>query len=484
MNIHQAKTNSSETLDPKDWEVFRNAAHDMLDTAISHMKNAGSGRVWTPYPAEYKSALRTPLPKGAAGIESTKSQIAELLPYGAGNTHPRFFGWVQGSGTPSNLLADIASAALNANLGGRDHGAIYVERQVVDWCRQMMSFPDTASGLVVTGTSIATLVALKAARDRALAWKGRRAGVQAAQLVGYTSEQTHSCVARTFDILGLGTDALRKIPVKSDYCLDISALEEAIASDKAAGHSPFALIGTAGTVNTGAIDDLNALAEIGKRENLWFHIDGAFGALGMLSNALRTKLEGLEKADSVAFDFHKWMHVNYDAGCVLIRSEKDHYRAFSERPEYLKSMQRGIGAGHPWPVDYGPELSRGFRALKVWAQLTEHGVDKLARVIERNCLQANYLASRVEANTTTELMAPVSLNICCFRVLQEGLDEQSLDTLNEEIVFRLQEEGTAAPSTTKLKGRTAIRVNITNHRTQKRDIDLLFERALEISKDI
>ena len=242
---------------------------------------------------------------------------------------------------------------------------------------------------------------------------------------------------------------------------------------------PFALIGTAGSVNMGAIDPLDALADIAAEEELWFHVDGAFGAIGMASAVLRPLLQGLSRADSLAFDFHKWMHVNYDAGCVLIRSEDDHRRAFAARPEYLEGATRGLAAGDRWAVDYGPELSRGFRALKVWASFVEHGVDKIGALAERNCEQAAYLGRLVEAAPETELLAPVGLNICCFRVVRPGLDEAALDDLNAEIVLRLQESGIAVPSTTRIKGRLAIRVNITNHRTSERDIDILFEAVLQ-----
>lgn len=471
-------------LDPEDWPAFRASAHAMLDAALDKMQSADQGRVWTPFPPADKQAFRAPLPRGGASAQEVQERIEALLPYGVGNTHPRFFGWVHGSGTPSNLIAEIAATAMNANLGGRDHGAIYVEKQVVEWCRELFGFPEGASGLVVSGTSMATIVALKTARDRALGFGSRTQGVGGARLVGYTSEQTHSCVSRAFDILGLGSDALRKIPTDAAYRIDLEALNRAIASDKAAGLRPFAVIGTAGAVNVGAIDDLEALADIARDEGLWFHVDGAFGASGMLSQDVRPRLAGLERADSLAFDFHKWMHVTYDAGFVLMRSEKDHRRAYTERPDYLVATERGLSAGNPWPVEYGPELSRGFRALKIWAQLAEHGTDKLGALVRQNCAQAAYLGGLVEADEQTELMAPVALNICCFRVRFADHDDATLDRLNDEIVMRLHESGIAVPSTTRLRGRLAIRVNITNHRTRMADMDLLFNAVLAMAQDV
>lgn len=476
-----------QTLDPTDWNAFRAQAHRLLDASIDRMERYSEGPVWTPLPQDIQADYQAPLPSKGIGSEAIQSHLTALLPYGVGNTHPRFFGWVHGSGTPGNLLADITAAALNANLGGRDHGAMYVEKQVVNWCRELFEFPETSSGLIVSGTSIATIVALKAARDRCFDFSSRKAGLQKSdlgQLVGYTSAQTHSCVARAFDILGLGSDALRKISVNENFEIDTSALQLAITQDRAAGLTPFVIVGTAGAVNVGAIDDLETLADIAQAEKLWLHIDGAFGALGVLCEQLRPRLTGIKRADSLAFDFHKWLHVNYDAGFILMRSEASHRRAFSERPEYLKGAERGLAAGNPWPVEYGPELSRGFRALKIWTQLAEHGTDKLGALIAQNCAQAAYLKTLVDAHPHMDMVAPVAMNICCFRYGAPGQDELTVDRLNDEIVMQLQIQGLAAPSTTLVNGRNAIRVNITNHRTTRADLDMLIREIDRIGQDL
>lgn len=471
-------------LDPTDWAAFRQSAHDLLDAAIDKMAANREGRVWTPFPPEMKAAFAQPLPKEGQGEAEIAGQLAALLPYGVGNTHPRFFGWVHGSGTPQNLLAEIAAAAINANAGGRDHGAIYVERQVIAWCREMFGFPETASGLIVSGTSLATVIAVKAARDARLDFRSRKEGICGDRLVGYASTEAHACNARAFDILGLGTDALRRIPVNDTYEMDTDALRAAIQSDRAAGLTPFLVIGTAGTVNTGATDPLAELSEIAKAESLWFHVDGAFGALARLSPDHAGRFAAISLADSIAFDFHKWLHVNYDAGCVLVRDEAHHRHAFSDRPDYLKGTERGIAAGNPWPVEYGPELSRGFRALKVWSQIAGFGTERLGAAIARNCAQAAYLSDKVAADSRFELLAPARLNICCFRLRPDGLAETALDALNEEIVLRLQEGGIAAPSTTRLKGRLAIRINLTNHRTEDSDLDLLLTEIVRIGEEV
>ena len=438
-------------------------------------------------PDEVKQALAEALPIEPQGTEKVCDDFVRLvLPYATGNTHPRFFGWVHGSGTPGAIIADTFAAAMNANLGGRDHGAIYVERQVVDWCRELFDFPDTASGLVVSGTSMATFIALTTARYAKAGYDVRHRGVQAEEykLVGYSSEEAHSCIARTFDYMGIGQDALRVVPVDDHYRMDTAALRGAILADIDAGNRPFCVIGAAATVNTAAMDDLLAIADICEEFGLWFHIDGAFGAVAALSEKLRPRLKGIERADSIAFDFHKWMHVQYDAAAVLIRREDLHREAFTLRREYLTAAPRGLAGGNPWPCEYGPELSRGFRALKIWFALKEHGIRRIAEKVEDNCRQAAYLAEKVEAHPELELAAPVSLNIVCFRYTAPGKSKDQLTAINGEIVMDLQEQGIAAPSTTTLKGDFAIRVNITNHRTRASDLDILVDAIVAAGRAI
>ncbi len=463
----------TDTLDPENWTQTRAAAHRMLDAALDKMEHATEGPVWQPLPDDLKQALQAPLPQQGAGVAAMQARAQTLLPYGVGNTHPRFFGWVHGAGAASGLIADIAASAMNANLGGRDHGAIYVEKQVVNWVRQMFGFPDAASGLVVSGTSMATIIALKVAREAALGLATRSDGVGAHRLVGYASSQAHNCVARAFDLLGLGAGALRSVPVNAAYEMDLLALAEMIAQDRADGLQPFLLVGTAGSVNVGAFDDLEALADLADKQDMWLHVDGAFGAAGVLSETLRPRLKGIGRADSLAFDFHKWLHVNYDAGFVLVRDGAAHLAAFSSRPDYLQAAKRGLAAGNPWPVECGPELSRGFRALKIWAQLVEHGTDRLGAMISKNCAQARYLARLVQEHPALTLLAPVASSIVCFRYGDS-------DAVNGEIVMQLQESGIAAPSVTTLDGQTVIRVNITNHRTRNSDLDLLVDEVVRL----
>jgi glutamate/tyrosine decarboxylase-like PLP-dependent enzyme len=402
--------------------------------------------------------------------------MQSILPYAAGNAHPGFMGWVHGGGTPVGMLAEMLAAGLNANLGGRDQMPIEVERQVLRWVCELFGFPENASGLFVTGTSMATLIAVLVASRAALGTKVRSQGIAAGskRLMAYTSTGAHNSIARMMDLAGLGTDALRVIPVNAHYEMDIVKLEQAIAEDRAQGYSPFFVAATAGTVNTGAIDPLDAIADVAKRHDLWFHVDGAYGALAMLSPEIAPRLAGLERADSVAFDFHKWGQVPYDAGFILIRDSRQHSDTFASPAAYLRRETSGLAAGSPWPCDFGPDLSRGFRALKAWFTLQVYGVEKLGRVISHTCELAKYLEQRIAQTPELELLAPVSLNIVCFRYRCSDADR-----VNAEIVVALQESGIAAPSATTLDGKLAIRAAIFNHRTNKGDIDTLIKATLE-----
>lgn len=466
-------------LDPQDWPAFRALAHRMLDHALDHVQGVRERPVWQPVPEVVKSALKAEVPQSAQGLEQVCDDfMQQVFPYAAGNTHPRFWGWVNGSGTAGGVVAEMLAATMNSNAGGRDHGAPYVEQQVLQWCKTLYGFPQSASGLVVSGTSMATVIALASARYRVLGRQVRTQGLQQGgeRLVGYTSVEGHACIAGAFDLIGLGSDALRKIPVDEHYRLDMRALAQAVARDRAAGLQPFVVVGAAATVNTGAVDPLAEMADYCEREGLWFHVDGAFGAVAALSERHAPLYRGLDRADSLAFDFHKWMHVPYEAGCVLIRDAEAHLGAFRSRPEYLAESPRGLAGGEFWACDYGPELSRGFRALKVWFTLKEHGVEGIARKAADNCAQARALEAMVRGQPRLQMMAPVGLNIVCFRFRSD--EPGFVDALNEEIVMQLQEEGVAAPSTTTLGGQVAIRVNITNHRSRLADFELLVREVL------
>ncbi|MBZ0308910.1 MAG: amino acid decarboxylase, partial [Anaerolineae bacterium] len=264
--------------------------------------------------------------------------------------------------------------------------------------------------------------------------------------------------------------------------IDVAALEAAILEDKAQGFQPFCIVGCVGTTNTAAIDDLDLLADIAEREGLWFHIDGAFGALAVLSEHIRPGLKGMERADSLAFDLHKWMYVPYEVGCVLVQNEDKHRRTFSMTPDYLSRAERGLSSAKTWLSDYGVQLSREFRALKVWMSIKTHGVEAYGQLIQQNIEQARYLAALVDAEPELERLAPVTLNVVCFRYVREGLSDAELNQLNDELLMDLQESGVAAPTSTLLNGKFAIRAAVTNHRSRRDDFDMFIQKVLELGR--
>jgi glutamate/tyrosine decarboxylase-like PLP-dependent enzyme len=341
--------------------------------------------------------------------------------------------------------------------------------------RQLFGFPDSASGIFVTGTSMANFMALLVARTSFLGPAARQAGLHEGgqTMVAYTSAAAHGCIAKAMDMSGLGTAALRRIPVDDCHRMDLAALEQSIAADRRQGLHPFMIAGTAGTVDTGAVDDLAALADIARRERTWFHIDGAYAALGMLSPDVAPMLAGIERADSLAFDFHKWGQVPYDAGFLLVRDGARHAEAFSSPAAYLQREARGLAGGSPWPCDFGPDLSRGFRALKTWFTFKVLGAQAIGNAISETCRLARYMGERIGMLPELELMAPIALNIVCFRYRCDNAD-----SVNRDIVGDLHESGIAAPSTTIIGGRLAIRAAIVNHRTEAQDIDALLDAVL------
>src|ERR1035441_6691533 len=312
---------ANESLDPSDWAAFRAQAHLMLDDMLGYIEKIRERPVWQPIPEAVRARFLSPAPHLGEELAQVHAEfMQDVLPFTQGNVHPGFMGWVNGGGTPVGMVAEMLAAGLNANLGGRDHIPVEVERQVTAWVREIFGFPQGATGLFVTGTSMANLIAVLIARDAALGYDVRASGVAAEprRLTAYTSNAVHGCVPKAMDIAGLGSDALRQIPTDSRFRIDLAALAEAIQRDREAGFTPFLVVGTAGTVNTGAVDDLAGLADLCRREKLWFHVDGAFGALARLAPDLAPKLNGIERADSVAFDFHKWGQAPYDAGFILV----------------------------------------------------------------------------------------------------------------------------------------------------------------------
>jgi len=465
----------AETLDPKDWSRAAGLAHRIVDDAVAHVSGVRERPVWRPMPPEVEAAFGTPAPEGPMPLDEVYALVRRnVLAYPMGNIHPRFWSWYMGAGNFTGALGDFLAAVQGSNLGGGSHAAALVDQQVVGWLRDMAGMPPTAGGTLVSGGSMANMVGLTVARNAMAGIDLREEGVAALErpLRFYASDQVHSCHRKAVETLGLGNRALRRIATDAAFRIDLAALRTAIREDREAGLKPACIIGTAGTVNSGSVDDLAALADIAAQEEIWFHVDGCIGALVAIAPGNRWRVRGIERADSIALDPHKWLHAPFEVGCALIRDRALHRKTFAVSPEYLKGTARGIASGE-WLHEYGLQTTRGFGALKVWMALMEHGTAKFGRLIDQNIAQAQYLAGLVRRHPGLQLMVEPELNIVCLRLAPAGMAEEALRALNTEIMVRLQETGVAAVSDTVIGGRHCLRVAICNHRTRHDDLYLL-----------
>lgn len=474
-----SSTRDGADLDPEDWDDFRRVAHAMLDDAISYVERIRDRPVWRQPQPSIRERFARPLPTAPSKLDDVLYYVREhIVDYATGNVHPRFMGWVHGAGTPIGIVAEIAASALDMNCGGRNHIGLDVERQITRWMQEALGYPESASGLFLTGSSMANFLAVIVAKVNALGADTRRLGLSASErnLIAYASSEAHVCITQALELSGIGSKNLRRVPTGADGRMNVGSLEAAIAVDLASGLRPFLVVASAGTVNTGAIDPLDEIAKVAAREQIWFHVDGAIGALTSFSPALRPLLTGIEQSDSVALDFHKWGHVPYDAGFLLVRDGEKHKSAFASPAAYLQRANRGLAAGETWPCDLGPDLSRGFRALKTWMTIETLGTAKIGNAILHNCELARYLAEKVDRSQTFVLKAPVALNIVCF-----GLRDTKDSRANRELALDMHGSGIAVPSWTTVGGETVIRCAIVNHRTTRADIDIVFDALCEFA---
>ena len=476
-----------ETLDPQDWGEMRALGHQMIDDAVSYLENVRERPVWQQVPDEVALHFKEPAPEKPSSPDAVYQQFLEdVFPYPMGNIHPRFWGWYMGNGTLFGAFAEMMASIMNPNLAGGNHVANLVEEQVINWIKTMLGFPSDTSGLLVSGGSMANFIGLSIARNTLAGFDVRENGLQdcTQRMTVYASTEIHSSNQKAIEILGFGSKNFRRIPVNEDYTINLEALKNRIKEDRSDGYLPVCIIANAGTINTGAIDDLNAVADFCDQEKIWFHVDGAIGAVAVLADNVKPLLSGIERADSIALDLHKWMHMPFEVGCIVVRSEVSHRNAFSLTPEYLEHESRGLAAGHLWFSDYGLQLSRQFRALKVWMSIKEHGLERYGRMIARNVEQAHYFGGLVENDPEMELMAPIGLDIVCFRYNPSGLDDNELSQLNKEILMRMQEQGIAAPSYTTLDGRYCLRIGISNHRSRQEDFDVFAREVVRIGREL
>ncbi len=485
-----------QTLDPQGdaaWDEFTEEAHRILDDTLRQLRGLRSAKAWQPMPDATRQALdEAPRPLGERSLGAVYAEVASrILPYTSANRHPRAWGWVRGQGTPVAMLADMVASAANAHVGSGFSAPLHAERTVVRWLAEVLDMQGASgaqapSGLLTSGATMANLLGLAVARHAKAPFDVREEGLAGQpRMLVYASSETHVWARKAVELLGLGRRSLRLLAADEAGRLDLAALRAQAAEDRAQGHLPFAVIANAGTVNTGAMDDLPGIRAACDEAGLWMHVDGAFGALLKLAPAYRGLVAGLETADSVALDLHKWLSLPFGTGCLLVHNPALHRAAFASEAAYLAQTERGMLAGGLSFSDLGIESSRDFKALRVWMQLSVHGFEKHGSLIAQNMTQAALLASLVDSEPELEMLAPRASNIVCFRYrpLHGAWTEASLGSLNRELVARLQESGTFVVSSTTLTGGVfAVRVAVTNHRSRQGDFVALVRAVLSCGR--
>ncbi len=448
--------------------------------------------------AGIRDALTPELPIEGEDFGALLGVIDRVLYEGSRhNGHPRFFGYVASPGTASGACADFLASALNTNVTSfrSAPAATELERLTIGWIREILGCPPGTDGLFVSGGSIANLCGIGAARDAKAPVPVTKEGAQALgrPMVLYLSAEGHDSIPKAMGILGLGRANARAVATDASLRLDPACLEAAIRADLGRGDLPFCVVASVGTVNTGACDDLEAIAGIAERYGLWFHVDASYGGFAALSPTRRALFRGIERADSIALDPHKWLYLPSDCGCILYRDPARARAVFGHDAEYTRVL--GLEADEAYAFwDYGPELSRRFRALKVWLVLSHAGTRVLGEAIEENCRCAEHLARLVEASEDLELLAPVTLSIFCFRHVPAALrsetgprdpeTERALDRWNEEILLRLQAEAHSYLSNARVHGRFALRGCVLNYRTRAADMEILLDDVRRAARDL
>ena len=457
-------------------EEFRALGYQAVDLIAAQLESVQQAPVRQPVPETLKSTIMDqPLPQGGISPEALLERFArEVQPYPMGNASPRFMGWVNSPPAPLGAIAEMLAAALNPSVAGGDHAATYVEHAVLNWMKEIMGYPRSAGGILVSGGSVANLVCLGAMRHAMTQRQDRVYGFYqvSAPAVIYTSTEGHSCIQKAIEILGFGSQNLRKIPVDASFRMDMAALRQQIAADRQAGLRPVCVAASAGTVNTGAIDPLAEIADLCAAEGLWFHVDGSYGGVGILAGQTAGLYRGLERADSIAIDQHKWLFIPVECGSALVKDAELMRDTYSLVPPYLRD-DRSL----PWFSEFGIQQSRGFRALKLWMVMQQVGVEGYREMISRNIDLAQKLAGKIANRPDFELVATGALSIVCFRYTPAGV--VNVDLLNQQLTPVLQNSGRAFITSAELNGRPVLRACIVNFRTQESDLDELLQAVVE-----
>ena len=435
-----------------------------------------------------KQSVNLELPVEGRPLDQLFDECRTIMDLSRHNGHPRFFGYVASPSTPIGAYADLIASALNANITcwRSAPGGTEIEQLVVRWLGSLIRYDDNARGLLTSGGSMANMIALLIASRRKGGVAAARKGLwnAGAPMTIYASEEVHMSVPKAADILGFGRDQVRVVACDERQRMRIDDLVTRINADLSNGLRPFCVVASAGTVNTGAVDPLAEIADVAAEFDLWLHVDGAYGAPAAMVQGKAALFAGLERADSVSLDPHKWLYVPVDAGCLLFRNPAAAAAAFStDEADYIKVHGLSEDAAFAY-WDYGVELSRRFRALKVWLTLGYYGARRLAEAIGDDISLAAYLGELVSQADDCELLAPVELSICCFRYVRQDTGESELNRLNEQIMAAVQKDGRAYLSNATVNGKFALRTCITNFRTTKADIEQTLAVVREVAREL
>ena len=470
-----------------DLHEFRRAGHALVDAVADELAVLPERAVWEPLPDDLRATLlELAIPDGPTGLEELAGAMArDVLPHAMGNGHPAFFGWVNSPPALAGVLASLAAAAMNPSVVSGDHADVHLERTAVRWLAELVGYPHAAGGgLLTSGASAATIVCLAGARGRACGAAGHdvrgRGLAGGPRLVAYVPSEAHSCVSRALELLGFGRDSIRPVALPGGR-LDADALRGAISADRAGGLTPALLVGSAGTVNTGAIDPLDRLAEVAAAERLWFHVDGAYGAFGVLDPAIAERYRGMERADSLTLDPHKWLGVPVDAGCALVRRPEELRDAFSVVPPYLR---QDAGAEVGTFAEYGLEQTRPFRALKTWATIAARGRDGIVSQVVRANALARELAALIERDSSLELAAVPQTSIVAFRARPPGCAPDQLEAVNRALPEAVQARGRAFVTGTVFEGRETMRACVLHPGTNQADLATLIAEVLAATGEL
>jgi glutamate/tyrosine decarboxylase-like PLP-dependent enzyme len=449
-------------------DEIKRVGYQVVDLIAEHLTGLDTEPAFTPVPRDVaERAMAAPAPDGPSSVDDILGEFRDTIePYPFGNGHPRFWGWVNSPPSPIGVFADALAAAMNPSCAGGNHAAIYVERQVIAWLRAMLGFPSDAMGLLVSGGSMATLTALAVARHVKSGVDVRAGGLASARqpFAFYMTEHGHTCARKAIELLGFGSRSIRTIPVGDDFRMDVDDLNRTLVEDLDAGVRPIAVVATMGTTNTGAIDAIDAIADVCARHGVWLHVDAAYGGPAVLLDEYASTRSALARADSAALDPHKWMFVPVEAGFVVVRDAEAMRSTFSLVPPYIRTAGSPTGVyGLPWFSEYGFQQTRGFRALKVWMTLKHAGFDGLRDAVSANIALARDLADRISRADDLELVAS-GLSVVCFRYRGD-------DARNKEILERVQLGGEAFLTGTELNGRFVLRACIVNFRSSREDLD-------------